>query len=52
MPTKVISGAQNAEFVRFSGQALKAAQTRLAAFMQLVPQEALQAAYEASKVSY
>lgn len=39
-----ISGAQNAEFVKFSGAALKAAQGRLAAFLSLVPPEALQAA--------
>lgn len=44
MPTGTISGAQNAEFVKFSGAALKAAQGRLAAFLSLVPPEALQAA--------
>jgi hypothetical protein len=39
-----ISGAENAEFVKFSGAALKAAQGKLAAFLALVPPKDLAAA--------
>lgn len=39
-----ISGAENAEFVKFSSSALKAAQQRLAAFLALMPVEDLVAA--------
>ncbi len=46
MPTRVISGAQNAEFVKFSSAALKAAQSKLSQFLQLVPREELQKAFD------
>lgn len=37
IPVRQISGAQNAEFVKFSSQALKAAKRELAAFIKLLP---------------
>eukprot|EP00879_Flechtneria_rotunda_P006602 GHRR01006937.1.p1 GENE.GHRR01006937.1~~GHRR01006937.1.p1 ORF type:complete len:235 (+),score=74.24 GHRR01006937.1:1077-1781(+) len=44
MPTKQITGIQNAEYVRFSNSALKAAQGKLAAFLALMPPSELKAA--------
>eukprot|EP00882_Tetradesmus_deserticola_P012204 GHRQ01012931.1.p1 GENE.GHRQ01012931.1~~GHRQ01012931.1.p1 ORF type:complete len:324 (+),score=136.12 GHRQ01012931.1:257-1228(+) len=44
MPTRTISGTENAEFVKFSSAALKAAQGKLAAFLALVPPQDLAAA--------
>lgn len=48
MPTVKISGAQNAEFVRFAGSALKRADGRIADFLALMPREALEAARRAT----
>jgi hypothetical protein len=42
-----ISGAENAEFVKFSGQALNAAQQRLVAFLAVMPAEDFEAAKQA-----
>lgn len=47
MPTRTISGQQNAEFVRFSLAALARAQLKLAEFLRLMPRDALAAAREA-----
>ncbi|KAF6246425.1 hypothetical protein COO60DRAFT_1204479 [Scenedesmus sp. NREL 46B-D3] len=44
MPTRTISGTENAEFVKFSSAALKAAQGKLAAFLALVPPQDMAAA--------
>lgn len=41
-----VSGAENAEFVAFSGKALKSAQSRLKAFLALLPSDQLQAAQQ------
>jgi len=42
MPTKTISGAQAAQFVDFSSKALKAAQSRLDAFLALLPAQVIE----------
>lgn len=42
-----ITGAQNAEFVKFSSGALSRAQAKLAEFLALMPREALTAAKQA-----
>lgn len=49
---KTISGAQNAQFVEFSGKALKAAQQKLAAFIALCPPEAVDAARQQINAAY
>lgn len=41
-----ISGTENAEFVAFSGKALKSAQARLKSFLALLPSDQLQAAQQ------
>jgi hypothetical protein len=41
-----ISGAENAEFVAFSGKAQKAAQARLKSFLALLPADQLDAAQQ------
>lgn len=41
MPTRQISGAQNAEFVRFSSGALGRARSKLAEFLALMPRDAV-----------
>lgn len=41
-----VSGAENAEFVSFSGQALKSAQARLKSFLALLPSDQMQAAQQ------
>lgn len=46
MPTRKVSGAENAEFVSFSGKALKSAQARLRSFLALLPSDQLQAAQQ------
>jgi hypothetical protein len=43
-PAVAVTGAQSAEFVRFSREALGQAQRRLAAFLALVPRDDLDAA--------
>jgi hypothetical protein len=47
-----ISGAENAEFVKFSGQALNAAQQRLAAFLAVMPAEDFKAAQQAVEAEF
>lgn len=44
MPTRTLSGVQNAQFVAFSSGALKAAQGKLASFLALLPSESVQTA--------
>jgi len=44
MPTRSISGAQNAEFVKFSSGALARANAKLNEFFSLMPREAMAAA--------
>jgi len=41
-----VSGSENAEFVSFSGKALKSAQARLKSFLALLPSDQLQAAQQ------
>jgi hypothetical protein len=41
-----VSGVENAEFVAFSGKALKAAQARLKSFLALLPSDQMQAAQQ------
>ncbi|KAJ9527316.1 hypothetical protein QJQ45_025536 [Haematococcus lacustris] len=50
MPRRTISGVQNAEFVKFSRSALKAAQSSLAKLLDLVPRESLDAANDLLKM--
>ncbi len=51
MTSKVPSGTQQAEFVKFSGQALKAAQGKLASFISLLPAEDVAAARQQVEMS-
>lgn len=44
MPRVAASGAQNAEFVRFAGAALRRADARIGDFLALMPRDALEAA--------
>lgn len=46
MPTRKVTGAENAEFVAFSSKALKSAQARLKSFLALLPSDQLQAAQQ------
>eukprot|EP00199_Chlamydomonas_sp_CCMP681_P002529 CAMPEP_0119102650 /NCGR_PEP_ID=MMETSP1180-20130426/1324_1 /TAXON_ID=3052 ORGANISM="Chlamydomonas cf sp, Strain CCMP681" /NCGR_SAMPLE_ID=MMETSP1180 /ASSEMBLY_ACC=CAM_ASM_000741 /LENGTH=323 /DNA_ID=CAMNT_0007086971 /DNA_START=13 /DNA_END=984 /DNA_ORIENTATION=+ len=50
MPTRVITAAENAGFVSFSTQALKAAQQRLNQFLAIIPGDAMQAAVQQGKL--
>ncbi|KIY95522.1 hypothetical protein MNEG_12440 [Monoraphidium neglectum] len=47
MPSRQISGSQNAEFVRFSSGALVRAQSKLTEFLALMPRDAVAAAKQA-----
>jgi A/G-specific adenine glycosylase len=41
IPTKTLTGAQNAQYSEFSGKALAVAQAKLDAFLSLLPAQAL-----------
>jgi hypothetical protein len=41
MPARVVSGAQNAEFVKFASGALTRSRSKLNEFLSLMPRDAL-----------
>jgi hypothetical protein len=49
MPSRVVSGAQNAEFVKFASGALTRSRSKLAEFLSLMPRGALAAARQTVK---
>lgn len=51
MSGKAITAAQNAEYVKFSSQALRAALQRLDSILQLLPAEAVQQAADANRIN-